>query len=134
MPGFSSTQNSGPSSGGLSNSSMIPTALVAKSGSRSFIQVSKTVQAQLVALEDDANGALAGRAQAQLGVCGDILRQVLDAPVRLARARGVDLGWLLAGQHQQPGLDLGIVLARRRALWPIPGARPPPLGGGAPPP
>jgi hypothetical protein len=44
--------------GGLSSSSMMATALVANSGSRSFIQVLKTVQANLVPLENDANGAL----------------------------------------------------------------------------
>src|SRR3954449_12475035 len=59
MPGFSSTQNNGPSVGGLSSSSMTATALVANSGSRSFIQVLKTVQANLAPLEDDADGAFA---------------------------------------------------------------------------
>src|SRR3984893_14552707 len=77
IPGFSSTQNSGPSVGGVSSSSMDATALVANSGSRSFIQVSKTVQANLVPLEDDADGALAGTAQAKLGVAGHVLRQGL---------------------------------------------------------
>src|SRR5215467_6320819 len=100
MPGFSSTQNSGPSVGGLSRSSMTATALVAKSGSRSFIQVSKTVQANLVPLEDDADGALAGMAQAQFGVVGHVLRQVVDAPMGLPGSAGVNLGRLLAGQHQ----------------------------------
>src|SRR6266571_1004199 len=114
MPGFSSTQNSGPSVGGLSSSSMMATALVANSGSRSFIQVSKTVQANLVPLEDDANGALAGPAQAELGMGGQVLRQVLDAPVGLPGPRRINLGRFLAGQHQQPGLDVGMVLTRWR--------------------
>src|ERR1700730_2036483 len=100
MPGFSSTQNSGPSVGGLSSSSMTATALVANSGSRSFIQVSKTVQANLVPLEDDADGALAGTTQAELWMGGHILRQVVDTPVCLPGSRRVDLGRFLAGQHQ----------------------------------
>ena len=61
IPGFSSTQNSGPSVGGLSSSSMTATALVANSGSRSFIQVLKTVQANLVPLANDADGLLLAR-------------------------------------------------------------------------
>ncbi len=55
---------------------MIATALVPNSGSRSFIQVLKTVQANLVTLENDADGALAGPAQAKLGMGGHVLRQV----------------------------------------------------------
>src|SRR5580765_7679723 len=101
MPGFSSTQNSGPSGGGLRSSSMIATALVAKSGSRSFIQVSKTVQANLVPLENDADGALTGTAQTQFGVVAHVLRQVVDAPVGLPASAGVNLGRFLAGQHQE---------------------------------
>src|ERR1700737_4799009 len=116
MPGFSSTQNSGPSVGGLSSNSMMATALVANSGSRSFIQVSKTVQANLVALENDADGALTGAAQAKFGMGGHVLGQVLDAPVSLARTGRVDLLWFLTGQHQQPGLDVGVVLTRWRTL------------------
>src|SRR5947209_744336 len=116
IPGFSSTQDSGPSVGGLSSSSMIATALMAKSGSRSFIQVSKTVQANLVPLEDDADGALAGPAQAELGMGGHVLRQVLDAPVGLPSSRRVDLRRFLTGQHQESSLDVGVVLAWRRAL------------------
>ena len=65
-----------------------PRPLVAKSGSRSFIQVSKTVQANLVLLEDDADGAFAGMAQAQFWVGGHILRQVVDAPVGLPGPAG----------------------------------------------
>src|SRR5438128_4576661 len=116
MPGFSSTQNSGPSVGGLSSNSMMATALVANSGSRSFIQVSKTVQANLVALENDADGAFTGAAQAKFGMGGDVLDQVLDARVGLPVTRRLDLGWLLTGQDQQPGLDVGMVLTRRRTL------------------
>src|SRR4051794_20849196 len=116
IPGFSSTQNSGPSVGGLSSSSMTATALVANSGSRSFIQVSKTVQANLVPLEDDADGALARSAQAKLGMGGHVLRQVFDAPVGLPASRRIDLGRFLACQHQEPRLDVGVVLARRWAL------------------
>src|SRR6266571_5022636 len=116
MPGFSSTQNSGPSVGGLSSSSMMATALVAKSGSRSFIQVSKTVQANLVPLENDADGALAGSAQAELGMGGHVLRQVRDAPVGLPGTCRVDLGRFLAGQHQESSLDVGMVLAWRWTL------------------
>ena len=102
MPGFSSTQNSGPSVGGLSSNSMIATALVANSGSRSFIQVSKTVQANLVPLEDDADGALAGMAQTQFGMGGHILRQVVDAPVGLPGSRRIDLGRFLAVRSARP--------------------------------
>src|SRR6202022_1466022 len=116
IPGFSSTQYNGPSVGGLSNNSMMATALVANSGSRSFIQVSKTVQANLVALENDADGALTGAAQAKFGMGGHVLGQVLDAPVSLARTGRVDLLWFLTGQHQQPGLDVGVVLTRWRTL------------------
>src|SRR3954464_14270112 len=106
MPGFSSTQNSGPSVGGLSSNSITATALVGKSGSRSFIQVSKTVQANLVPLEDDANGAFAGMAQAQFGVGGQVLRQVVDAPVGLSSSAGINLRRLLASQDQKSGLDV----------------------------
>src|SRR6266540_3426741 len=116
MPGFSSTQNSGPSVGGLSSSSMTATALVANSGSRSFIQVLKTVQANLVTLEDDADGALAGTAQAKLGMGGHVMRQVFAAPEGLPGPRRIDLGGLLAGQHQESSLDVGMVLARRWTL------------------
>src|SRR5579859_6327668 len=91
IPGFSSTQNSGPSVGGLSSSSMTATALVANSGSRSFIQVLKTVQANLVPLENDADGALAGAAQTELGMSGDVLGQILDTPMGLAASRRIDL-------------------------------------------
>src|SRR6266851_5719131 len=119
MPGFSSTQNSGPSVGGLSSSSMMATALVANSGSRSFIQVSKTVQANLVPLENDADGALAGAAQAKFGMGGHVLRQVLDTPVGLPGTRRINLGRFLAGQHQESSLDVGVVLAWRRALWTV---------------
>src|SRR5579859_7734526 len=116
MPGFSSTQNSGPSVGGLSSNSMIVTALVANSGSRSFIQVLKTVQANLVTLENDADGALAGMAQAEFGMSGHVLRQVVDAPVGLPGSRRINLGRLLAGQHEQSSLDVSVVQTWRWAL------------------
>src|SRR5712671_160050 len=119
MPGFSSTQNSGPSVGGLRSHSMIATALVANSGSRSFIQVSKTVQANLVPPEDDADGALAGMTQAELGMRGHVLRQVVDTPVGLPGSRRINLGRFLAGQHQESSLDVGVVLAWRWALWTV---------------
>src|SRR6266853_4795809 len=99
IPGFSSTQNSGPSVGGLSSNSMMATALVANSGSRSFIQVSKTAQSQLVPLEDDANGAFAGTTQAKFRMSGNVLGEVLDAPVGLTGTGRVDLGWFLTRQH-----------------------------------
>src|SRR5437899_5164503 len=116
MPGFSSTHNSGRSVGGLSSSSMTATALVANWGSRSFIQVSKTVQSELVPLENDTDGALAGPSQAKLGVGSRVLCQVVDAPVGLPGTRRIDLCRFLAGQHQEPSLDVGVVLARWRAL------------------
>src|SRR5712692_4701161 len=119
MPGFSSTQNSGASVGGLSSNSMMATALVANSGSRSFIQVSKTVQANLVPLENDADGALTGAAQAKFGMGGHVLGQVLDTPVGLPGTRRINLGRFLAGQHQESSLDVGVVLAWRRALWTV---------------
>src|SRR2546428_4081992 len=119
MPGFSSTQNSGPSVGGLSSSSMTATALVANSGSRSFIQVSKTVQANLVPLEDDADGGPAGITQAGLGMGGHVLRQVLDTPVGLPGSRRINLGRFLARQHQESSLDVGVVLAWWWALWTV---------------
>jgi len=95
---------------------MMATALVANSGSRSFIQVSKTVQANLVSLENDADGAFAGTAQAKFGMGGDVLGQVPGRPVRLTGTGRVDLGWFLTRQDQQPGLDVGMVLTRRRTL------------------
>src|SRR5215204_419119 len=116
MPGFSSTQNSGPSVGGLSSNSMTATALVANSGSRSFIQVLKTVQANLVPLEHDADRALAGCAEAKFGMRGHVLRQILDAPVGLSGSRRINLGRLLAGQHQESRLDVGVVLTWRWTL------------------
>ena len=33
--------------------------------------------------------------------------------------RRADLGQFLAGQHQEPRLDVGVVLARRWALWTV---------------
>src|SRR5215204_610316 len=119
MPGFSSTQNSGPSVGGLSSSSMITTAFVANSGSRSFIQVSKTVQSELVPLEHGANGALAGMAETQFRMGRHVVGQVLDAPVGLAGTGRVNRRWLLTREDQQSGLDVGMVLARWRALGSI---------------
>src|SRR5438128_2337440 len=105
IPGFSSTQNNGPSVGGLRSNSMMATALSAKLGSRSFIQVSKAVQANLVPLEDDSDGALAGTAQAEFRMGGHVLREVLDAPVSLPGSRRINLGRFLAGQHQESSLD-----------------------------
>src|SRR6266536_2121968 len=105
MPGFSSTQNSGPSVGGLSSSSMTATALVANSGSRSFIQVSKTVQANLVPLENDADGALAGAAQAEFGMGGHVLCQVLDTPSGSARLAS-DQPRMVSGRPA-PGVEPG---------------------------
>src|SRR5438270_5998275 len=119
IPGFSSTQNSGPRVGGLRSSSMTATALVANSGSRSFIQVLKTVQANPVPLEDDADGALAGPTQAELGMGGHVLRQILDTPVGLPGSRRINLGRFLARQHQESSLDVGVVLAWRWALWTV---------------
>src|SRR5262249_51476830 len=119
MPGFSSTQNKGPSVGGSRSNSMIATALVAKSGSRSFIQVLKTVQANLVPLEDDADGALARMPEAEFGVGGHVLGQVLDGPVGLPDACRIDLRGCLAGQHQQARLNIGVILARRWTLGPV---------------
>src|SRR6266487_3071850 len=112
MPGFSSTQKSGPSVGGLSSKSMMATALVAKSGSRAFIQVSKTVQANLVPFENDADGALAGTPQAKFRVGSNVLGEVPGHPVGLSGAARVDLGWFLTREYQQPGLDVGVVLTR----------------------
>src|ERR1700694_142022 len=119
IPGFSSTQNNGPSVGGLRSNSMMATAFSAKLGSRSFIQVSKTVQANLVPLENDADGALAGTAQAKLGMSGHVLGEVLDAPMGLPGPRRINLGRFLAGQHQESRLDVGVVLAWRWALWAV---------------
>src|ERR1700694_225819 len=119
IPGFSSKQNSGPSVGGLRSNSMMATAFSAKLGSRSFIQVSKTVQANLVPLENDADSALAGTAQAKFGMSGHVLGEILDAPVGLTDAGRIDLGWFLTGQAQQPGLDVGMILTRRWTLGTI---------------
>jgi hypothetical protein len=78
--------------------------------------VSKAVQANLVALEDDADGALAGTTQTELGVGGHVLRQVLDAPVGLPSACRIDLGRFLTSQDQESSLDIGVVLAWRWTL------------------
>ena len=56
---------------------MMATALVANSGSRSFIQVSKTVQADLVTLENDADRAFTGAAQAKFRMGGHVLARSL---------------------------------------------------------
>jgi hypothetical protein len=78
--------------------------------------VLKTVQANLVPLEDDADGALAGTAQAKLGMSGHVLRQVVDTPVGLPGSRRINLGWFLAGQHEQSSLDVSVVQTWRWAL------------------
>src|SRR5262249_47351742 len=106
----------GPSVGGSRSSSMIATALVANSGSRSFIQVLKTVQANLVPLEDDADGALTGMSEAEFGGGSHVLGQVLDGPVGLPDACRIALRGCLAGQHQQARLDVGVVRAWRWTL------------------
>src|SRR3954470_12089667 len=93
---------------------MTAMALVETSGSRSFMPVLKTAQANLVPLKDDADGALAGLAEAKLRMRGHVLRQVLDTPVGLTAPRRIDLGWFLARQDQESSLDVGVVLARRR--------------------
>src|SRR5450759_4631418 len=116
MPGFSSTQYSGPSVGGLSSNSIMATALVANSGSRSFIQVSKTVQANLVPLENDADGALGGPAQAKFGLGGHFLVLFLDSPLALTDSCLIDLCWFLTRQHQHALLDVGMILTRRWTL------------------
>src|SRR5829696_5577690 len=114
MPVFSSTQKVGPSSGGCSSSSMIATALRTKSGSRSSIQESKPLQADLGRLEDLPHRALARAADAQLGMVAQVPRQVAHRPVRLARP--AHLGRRLTRHHQDPRLALGAVLAGRRAM------------------
>src|SRR5439155_11097806 len=83
------------------------------------IQVLKTVQANPVPLEDDADGALAGPTQAELGMGGHVLRQVVDTPVGLPGSRRINLGRFLARQHQESSLDVGVVLAWRWALWSV---------------
>ena len=95
---------------------MMATAFSAKLGSRSFIQVSKTVQANLVPLENDADGAFAGTAQAKLGMSGHVLGEVLDAPMGLPGPRRINLGRFLAGQHEKSSLDIGMVLTWRCTL------------------
>src|SRR5450756_1729778 len=117
MPVFSSMQNVGPSVGGSSSNSMISTALARKLGSRSCIQESKTVQADVVRLEDRGPpeaDRLAGGAQAKLGVFADVDGQVLDRPVALAFPTK-RLG-RLTGQHDDLGLDLWAIEPRRRTV------------------
>src|SRR5918912_3117342 len=111
MPVFSSTQKVGPSVGGCSSSSITSTALGTKLGSRSSIQESKAVQAQVVRLEDAPHGALAGRAKPQFGVRLDVLRQVGDRPVCLPFPAHV--GGRLAGQDDDGRLLGGGIAARR---------------------
>src|SRR5438105_2982639 len=129
MPVFSSTQKSGPSVGGCSSISITATALGTKSGSRSSIQESKTVQAQVVRPEDAPHGALAGRAQAQLGVRLDVLCQVGDRPVRLPLP--APSGGRLARQDDDGGLLRRTIAAGRRAVGAIPQPGQPLRGTGA---
>src|SRR3954452_12772314 len=114
MPVFSSTQKVGPSVGGCSSSSITSTALGTKSGSRSSIQESKAVQAQVVRPQDAPHGARAGGAQAQLGVRLDVLRQVGDRPVRLPHP--AHLGRGLARQDHNGCLLGGRIAAGRGAV------------------
>src|SRR4051812_49794130 len=114
MPVFSSPQKVGPSVGGCSSKSMIATALATKSGSRSSIQESKPLQADIGRLEDLAHRALARAAHAQLGMLAQVPRQIPHRPVRLARP--AQLGRRLTGDHQDPRLPLGAVLAWRRVM------------------
>src|SRR5256885_5012492 len=132
MPVFSSTQKSGPSVGGCSSISITATALGTKSGSRSSIQESKAVQAQVVRLEDAPHGALAGRAQAQAGVRLDVLGQVGDRPVRLSLP--AHLGRRLAGQDHDGRLLGGLIAAGGGGGRGVPPPRPPPPGQTGPPP
>src|SRR3989440_5870115 len=131
MPVFSSSQKGGRSVGGGSPSSITATALGTKSGSRSSIQESKAVQAQVVRLEDAPHGALAGRAQAQVGVRLDVLGQVGDRPVRLSLP--AHLGRRLAGQDHDGRLLRGVIAAGRRGGGGGPPPRPPPRGETVPP-
>ena len=93
MPVFSSAQYSGPSVGGFKSNSMMATAFSANSGSRSFIQESNTVQAQLMTLQNDTHDALTRRTGAQLRTLADVLRQCLDGPVCLPSPSGVHFAW-----------------------------------------
>src|SRR5438105_5357308 len=131
MPVFSSTQKSGPSVGGCSSSSITATALGTKSGSRSSIQESKAVQAQVVRLEDAPHGALAGRAQAQVGVRLDVLGQIGDRPVRLPLP--AQSGGRLAGQDHDGRLLRGVIAAGRGAVRAIPQPGQPLRGKAVPP-
>src|SRR3954447_1235427 len=126
MPVFSSTQKSGPSVGGCSSTSITATALGTKSGSRSSIQESKAVQAQVVRLENAPHGALAGRAQAQVGVGVDVLGQIGDRPVRLPRP--AHSGGRLAGQDHDGRLLRGLIAAGGGGGGGIPPPPPPPPG------
>src|SRR5437764_836623 len=55
-------------------------------------------------------------AQAKFGMGGHVLRQVVDAPVGLPGPCRIDFCRFLAGQHEEPSLGVGMVLARWRAL------------------
>src|SRR5215208_2518535 len=123
IPVFSSTQKVGPSVGGCNSNSMIATALATKSGSRSSIQESKPVQADVGRLEDLADRALAGPAQVEFGMLADILGQVHDGPVRLACPPQGGRG--LAGQQDDLRLPLGPVPAGGRLVGTIVQARQP---------
>src|SRR3954470_11502104 len=114
IPVFSSTQKVGPSVGGCNSNSMIATALARKSGSRSSIQESKPVQADVGRLEDLAHRTLAGHAQVACGMFADILGQVHDGPVRLARPPQGGRG--LTGQQDDLRLPLGPVPAGGRLV------------------
>jgi hypothetical protein len=81
--------------------------------------VSKTVQANLVSLENDADGAFAGTAEAKFGMGGHVLGEILDAPVGLTDAGRIDLGGFLTRQHQHARLDVGMILTRRWTLGTI---------------
>ncbi len=95
---------------------MMATAFSANSGSRSFIQVSKTVQAQLMALQNDADGTLSRRTEAQLRMVSDVLSQGLNSPVRLPSPARIHFGWFLTRQDHQLSLDVGAIQTWWRTL------------------
>jgi len=77
------------------------------------------VQANLVLLDNDADGAFARTAQAKFRVAGNELGQIVDAPMGLTSTGLVDLARLLTGQDQQACLDVSRVQPSWWTLWAV---------------
>lgn len=110
---------------------MIATAFSTNWGSRSAIQESKTVQADLGRLENVPDRALLGCPQPQLRMLATVGRQVHDRPMGLAFPAQV--GRPLTGEGNDLRLDGGVVQPRQRMVKTVDQTRQP-LGEEAIPP